>query len=239
MFPRSRPRLAERHGWSGSQHDGGWSGHVPLESISHVHEETVDLFQPEDHLARIVTTHDAVAGAGFAPPATAQDFDAYRAAFGEDFPPALAELYRVIGGGPFFDLTLLTVEDVIGARRMWDDILTDSTPEDGHDDNIESHAPDAVSAVYWKYGWVQFTADGGGNGFAIDLSPEPAGTVGQVINVGSDDDYRQLFAASVPEFLSRIATLIRTGRATTPDGHWRFTHPQHLDPTLLTALDPR
>jgi len=230
------PSWAELHGWSGSQHDGGWSGHAPLESISDIHEETVDLFRTEDHLARIITAHH---GAGFAPPATAQDFDAYRTAFGEDFPPALAELYRVIGGGCFFDSTLLTVGEVIGARRMWDDILTDSIPEDGHDDNIVSHAPDAVSAVYWKYGWVQFTADGGGNGFAVDLSPEPAGTVGQVINVGSDDDYRQRYAASVPEFLSGLTTLIRIGRATTTDGHWLFTHPEHPDPTLLTALDPR
>lgn len=227
------PGWAELHGWSGSQHDGGWSGHAPLDLISAIHEDIVDLLRPEDHLSLIISAH----GAGFAPPATATDLDAYRTAFGEDFPPGLTEVYRTVGGGPFFDSTLLSVEHIIRTRRMWDAIIADSTPDDGYDEHIQSHAPDVVSAAYWKPGWVQFTADGGGNGFAIDLAPEHAGTPGQVINVGSDDDHRQRYAESVPEFLARLATLIRTGRATLADGHWHFTHPEHPDPSLLTALD--
>lgn len=230
------PKWARRHGWSGSQYDGGWSGHAPLGSISDIREETVDLFHLEDHLALIISVHREIGG-GFAPPATAQDFEAYRAAFGDDFPPGLAEIYRVIGGGPFFDSTLLSVEHIIRTRRNWDEIVADATPDDGYDEHLVSHTPQAVSAAYWKPGWVQFTADGGGNGFAVDLSPEPGGTVGQVINVGSDDDYRQRYAASVPDFLCGLANLIRTGRATTTDGHWRFTHPEHPDPSLLIALD--
>jgi cell wall assembly regulator SMI1 len=230
------PNWAQRHGWNGSQHDGGWSGHAPLDLISDLHEDTVDLFRQEDHLSLIINTHHAN-GAAFAPPATATDFDAYRTAFGEDFPSGLAQLYRAIGGGPFFDTTLLSVERIISVRRMWDGIVADATPDDGYDEPIESHAPHLVSAAYWKPGWVQFTEDGGGNGFAVDLAPEPAGTPGQVINVGSDDDHRQCYATSIPQFLSALATLIRTGRATPTNGHWRFTHPDHPDPSLLTALD--
>lgn len=229
------PGWARLHGWSGSQHDGGWSGHAPLDLISNIHEETVDLFGPQDHLSLIISAH----GAGFAAPATAADLDAYRTAFGEDFPPGLAEIYRTVGGGPFFDSTLLSVERIIRARRMWDGIVAEATPDDGYDEHVESRAPDVVSAAYWKFGWVQFTEDGGGNGFAIDLAPEPAGTPGQVINVGSDDDHRQCYAASIPDFLHKLATLIRTGRATPANGHWLFTHPEHPDPSLLTALDDR
>ncbi|HEY0639858.1 MAG TPA: SMI1/KNR4 family protein [Pseudonocardiaceae bacterium] len=237
-FHSRSPHWAEAHGWTGSQHDGGWSGHAPLEAISDLRETVVDLFRPEDHLALIIDAHRDLPGAGFAPPATPEDLAAYRAAFGEDFPAGLAELYRVIGGGPFFDMTLLGVGRIIAARRMWDGIVADSTPDDGYDDDIVSLSPGAVSAAYWKPGWVQFTEDGGGNGFAVDLAPEPAGTPGQVINVGSDDDHRRLYAPSVASLLAALATLIRSGRATTTGGRWTFTHPGHRDPTLLTALAP-
>lgn len=41
------PAWAERHGFSGSQHDG-WSGELPRAEIDDVHETVVDLLHPAD-----------------------------------------------------------------------------------------------------------------------------------------------------------------------------------------------
>lgn len=41
------PTWAERHGFSGSQHDG-WSGEVPRSEIDDIHETVVDLLHPAD-----------------------------------------------------------------------------------------------------------------------------------------------------------------------------------------------
>ena len=58
---------------------------------------------------------------------------------------------------------------------------------------------------------MPFTVDGGGNGFAVDLEPEPGGTVGQIINCGSDEDWRAVVADSLDDFLARIVTLVESG----------------------------
>ena len=41
------PAWAERHGFSGSQHDG-WTGEVPRAEIDDIHETVVDLLRPAD-----------------------------------------------------------------------------------------------------------------------------------------------------------------------------------------------
>ncbi|HEX6685917.1 MAG TPA: SMI1/KNR4 family protein [Candidatus Limnocylindrales bacterium] len=170
----------------------------------------------------------------FAPPATAQDFAAYRAAFGEEIPAGLAEVYAVTGSGPLLGENLLSIEQVIATRRMWDEIIAGSDDPDGDfHEAITSLNPEAVSAFYWKPGWVQFTADGGGNGFAVDPVPEPGGTVGQVINVGSDEDFRTVVGVSVADFLARVAQLIGSGRVSlSASGHAQVDDGD----TLLTAL---
>ncbi|HZM78302.1 MAG TPA: SMI1/KNR4 family protein [Candidatus Limnocylindrales bacterium] len=172
--------------------------------------------------------------ARFAPPATAQDFAVYRDAFGEEVPAGLAEIYAVIGSGPLLNDDLLSIEQVVATRRMWDGIIAESDdPDSDYHESITSLDPDAVSALYWKSGWVQFAMDGGGNGFAVDLVPEPGGTVGQVINVGSDEDYRAVLAVSVADFLARIVRLTGSGRVSlSDDGYTRIDD----DDTVLTAL---
>lgn len=179
-------------------------------------------------LSIIIDFHarEGLSGTRFAPPATAREFTAYREAFGEQVPAGLAEVYAVIGAGPILTENLLSIEQVIATRRMWDGIIAASEdPDSDYHEVITSLDPDAVSALYWKSGWVQFTADGGGNGFAVDLAPEPGGIVGQVISVGPDEDYRTVIADSVASLFTRIAQLLSTGRFSNGN-----------EDTLLTAL---
>lgn len=137
-----------------------------------------------------------VAHTTFLPPATPRDLASYRAAFGEDVPAGLAEVYAVVGGGPLLGDDLLSIERVITTKRMWDEIITESEDPDGdYHDSITSLDPDAVSARYWKTGWVQFTMDGGGNGFAVDLAPElEAARSGFTLAEGVPDRVRSLVA---------------------------------------------
>ncbi len=50
---------------------------------------------------------------------------------------------------------------------------------------------------------MPFSLDGGGNSYAIDLSPAPGGEYGQVILIGSDEDERRVLASSLAELLAR------------------------------------
>jgi cell wall assembly regulator SMI1 len=156
------------------------------------------------------------------PPATDAEIAAYREAFGEDLPDELRQVYSVMGSGPFVDAQeLMPVKQVITSRRMWDDIIEQSAdPDDDYHGQIVSWHPGAVTAHYWKQGWVPFTQDGGGNGFALDLAPEPGGQAGQVINHGSDDDYRAVLAPSLTDLLGQVAQLIRAGRVALDDYGW-------------------
>ncbi|SCF49783.1 AAA+-type ATPase, SpoVK/Ycf46/Vps4 family [Micromonospora matsumotoense] len=153
----------------------------------------------------------------FAPPATARQLAGYRAAFGEDLPPGLAEVYAVIGGGPLLDNEFLGIEQIIAARRSWAGIPAGPDDTDDRHEPATTRDPGAVPVTHRRPGWVQFTTDSGGNGFAVDLAPEPGGTLGQVINVGADGGFRAVVAASVADFFARVARLIRSGQARISD----------------------
>ncbi|QLY28413.1 SMI1/KNR4 family protein [Nocardia huaxiensis] len=157
--------------------------------------------------------------AHFQSPATAADFEVFRTAFGEPFPVQLLPIYSVCNGtgrdGDFFGHRLLSVEEMIDERRLWNSIIEESDdPDEEYHDVIESVSPTRVKAHYWHPGWVSFTADWGGNGFAVDFAPEPAGVPGQVINYGADDDWRGVIAGSVDEFLGVLVGYLERGAFT-------------------------
>jgi cell wall assembly regulator SMI1 len=72
--------------------------------------------------------------------------------------------------------------------------------------------PDKVKREYWIPGWLPFTLDGGGNSLAFDLDPEPGGTVGQVIIIGSDEDDRHVLGSGIGDFLQRLIDAWRAGQ---------------------------
>jgi cell wall assembly regulator SMI1 len=64
---------------------------------------------------------------------------------------------------------------------------------------------DAVSKRYWQPGWFPFATDGGGNSVAVDLTPPSAGTIGQIIVIGPDEDLRRVLASSLSELFKLLA----------------------------------
>lgn len=86
--------------------------------------------------------------------------------------------------------------------RTWEEVIDEWNAGDDPNDFITLRAGDPpVAREYWRRGWFAFAIDGGGNAYAVDLSPVPGGTYGQIILIGSDEDERRVLAPSLTAFL--------------------------------------
>ena len=127
---------------------------------------------------------------------------------GRRLPQSLRDVYLQNNGqdrttvcGTFFGLEFLSLEEV---RRNWRD-WCDIAREPFYAEMIEFSTFYPKRAIQHKYactGWIPFAHDGGGNHLGTDVSPEPAGKVGQIINFGPDEDNKFVIAPSFEAFLA-------------------------------------
>lgn len=149
------------------------------------------------------------------PPASEADLDRLEALVGASLPGELRELYRQHDGqtydGPgfFLDWMWLPVADVEREIRGWRE--QDEAAFDEADENLVSDTAGAVSEVYWNPMWLPVASDGGGNFLVVDLAPGPAGTRGQVVNAGRDEELRFVLGNSLGEFLERMNAWLTGG----------------------------
>jgi len=168
-------------------------------------------------------------------PATIEQIAATERAVGRRLPDDLAGLYQLsdgqvdwaqlvqgqgggrergrwvgslFGAGWSFD----SLQQLESGYRAWADVrggyTTDELASD-FDDMVEVRGNDPVKKLYTCPDWLPFATDGGGNSLAVDLAPEPGGTVGQVIVIGSDEDLRRVIAPSILELLRLCAYRLR------------------------------
>lgn len=181
------------------------------------------------------------------PPASEVDIAALETHLGQRLPEDVRALYLLHDGQPrytpqeprhaagiFAGLAMLSLRDVAVQWDQWDgyeaqeemDVFASSSPEG------------FVQPKYSTRGWIPLTHDGGGNHIGVDLDPGPAGTVGQVITFGADDDEHQVLAPSLTSYLEQVADLIASGDIT-PTGKldWPLSRPQSqlFHPTGRTA----
>lgn len=165
-------------------------------------------------------------------PASDAEVAAFEAAVGFAIPADLKALYRRANGQkasfkisdpkpgtivtPFFgSYDFVSLEQALNAYRVWLDIYQSAGDNFASDFNQSSaREGDPVFCEYWRPGWTPFSLDGGGNSYAVDLSPPPGGTYGQVIVIGSDEDERRVLAKSVTELLANAAAQIDVSLAT-------------------------
>ena len=168
------------------------------------------------------------------PPAPAEQLTAAEKAIGRKLPPELADLYRLSDGQQdWADLTrdgrdrargqwvcslfgsgwtfnpLATLQ---AEYRNWADIRAAYSPAelaDDFDSAVEVRPDDPVKPLYTCADWIPFATDGGGNSLAADLAPEPGGTAGQIIVIGSDEDRRRVIAPGVTSLLHLCASRLR------------------------------
>jgi cell wall assembly regulator SMI1 len=157
------------------------------------------------------------------PPASAQQIAAAESEIGFRLPDDLRALYGVADGqrepfetvpgtgftatGFFFGrYAFASLEEALTEYRSWREIHEEAGADFAATyDWTRARAGDPVHPDYWRPGWFPFATDGGGNAYAVDLSPPPGGTYGQVIVIGRDEDERRVLAPSLTEFLRRTA----------------------------------
>lgn len=103
--------------------------------------------------------------------------------------------------GFFFGLEFLRLEEVRRNWQGWCEHAKDRSLDDLNE-NSRSYPQGAIQLRYANHGWIPFAFDWGGNHLGIDLTPGPAGRVGQVINFGRDEDHKFVLAPSLEAFLA-------------------------------------
>ncbi|GHF54902.1 cell wall assembly regulator SMI1 [Deinococcus metalli] len=89
------------------------------------------------------------------------------------------------------------------------------------DDNAEHDASDGREQVergWWSHGWVPLDADGGGNGAVVDMTPGPAGTVGQVLDMDHEVGPSGPQHGNLAGYLEEIASTLESGEYVVADG---------------------
>ena len=107
--------------------------------------------------------------------------------------------------GLFYGFEWLDLEEVYNEWQTWSEL------SDQGFDEIESFHTGKVKEMYINKRWIPFTNDGGGNHLGIDLDPGLRGTVGQIINFGSDEDTKFVIADDFESFLSWYITQLESG----------------------------
>jgi cell wall assembly regulator SMI1 len=170
------------------------------------------------------------------PPATGEQLAAAERAIGRRLPPDLAALYQLSDGqldspdilgrpprghdrdrgrwlGPLFGdgWAFNTLQKLQAEYQSWVQMHDQYSPAElaEFDEFVKVRDGDPVKPLYMSADWIPFATDGGGNSLAADLAPEPAGAVGQVIVMGSDEDLRRVIAPNVPDLLRLCADRLR------------------------------
>lgn len=117
------------------------------------------------------------------PPATQEQIAAVESTLGVELPAQVKASLRRHDGTPdggWPKGRLLSCDGILGETGVWRSLLADGT----FDNHKDFHSGgDALKPGWWNTGWVCLDADGAGNGSVLDLSPGPAGKVGQVIDM--------------------------------------------------------
>jgi cell wall assembly regulator SMI1 len=200
--------------------------------------------QPNDVTVRVHDAFhrlaDSIAGdMMLRPPATEADLTVAEAHLGQQLPADVRALYLLHDGqhqytaadprfaaGIFTGLPLLPLHDVLFNWDQWEGFEA----EEDMDDFASSTPEGFVHPKYSTRGWIPLSHDGGGNHIGVDLNPGPAGTAGQIITFGRDDDEHQVLAPSLLSYLEQVTALIASGAVTPSDDEddpdWTMSAPQ-------------
>lgn len=163
--------------------------------------------------------YEKIAGPGTHPlnaPASPGDVAAWEASVGYRLPQDVRQIYTEVSNGepgPFGLLDshcLLTLEQSVQIHEA----LKNSPVTVGQEHGVVRHSwpYDTIARVSWSPGWVPI-AGTSRRYFAIDLTPGPQGTYGQIIDVWPDDGVdpggTHLVASSLTELLRVVQQRLR------------------------------
>ncbi|GGL11200.1 SMI1/KNR4 family protein [Deinococcus radiotolerans] len=96
--------------------------------------------------------------------------------------------------------------------------------------------PGTVRPVGFDVGWLPVAHDHSGAYLAVDLHPDAAGQVGQVVNFGGRERTRFVLASSITAFFADLIRNVAAGRAA-QDGDAGVVEVRFTDPEVTHPLD--
>lgn len=180
------------------------------------------------------------------PPASESEIAALETIIGQALPQDVRDLYRLADGqipfqfgctphypGFFVSLPFNPIEIV---TRHWQFARELEADDLGGEEFLSAFPPDTVKIQENNRAWIPISDDAGGNHIAIDLDPGPAGNIGQVIIIGTDEQERVRIASSLSAFLHWVAGEFEAGHFAGNGEEWRWRNEGHLHDGLRTYL---
>ncbi|MFP3517708.1 SMI1/KNR4 family protein [Pseudomonas sp. SIMBA_077] len=139
---------------------------------------------------------------------------------GKPFPESLKQLYRLhdgqhgaVNSGPFYGLSFLSLAAAKAQWESWKEIIEQWSPEEMTEASAfcTSATPSAIQTLYANRFWIPFAYDYGGNHLGVDLDPGECGTLGQIINFGSDEEDKYVVGRSVDTFMEWLVDQLESG----------------------------
>ncbi|WP_431113112.1 SMI1/KNR4 family protein [Variovorax paradoxus] len=107
----------------------------------------------------------------------------------------------------FIEGMLLSTSRIRYQWDVWRSIDEDEGNKNAAD-QMSSEPPGCIKLLYSNRNWIPLTHDFSGNHVGIDFDPDIAGTKGQIISFGADEDEKKVFAASFEEFSQQMLRTI-------------------------------
>jgi cell wall assembly regulator SMI1 len=150
------------------------------------------------------------------PGATTESLGQFQAATGLIFPAELQVIYQANDGisNAFFGLDLMPFSRIIAEWQSWKDIFDDWSLEDLIDNNHSDR--NKTLGMYTNPYWIPFIDNISGNFFGIDLMPNQAGKIGQIISFGSDIEEITCVADNLNHLLALSIAAIETPEQDNP-----------------------
>jgi cell wall assembly regulator SMI1 len=135
--------------------------------------------------------------------------------------------------GFVFGLDLLDAERIACEWGIWAGLTTYNQE---YRENMTSFPEGTIEPDYANPGWIPLTKSAGANYLGVDLAPGPAGSTGQVINFGRDENMKCVLAASWGEFLLSYAKFLESGALKTIHPEAKFWG-DNFEPVFESVMD--
>lgn len=157
---------------------------------------------------------------GLRPGADGEALQHYEEAVGHRLPPDVRRSFLRHDGetrgadGLVFGLRLLPLPESLEQWQGWREVapmFAGDSAREQYASRAGSLPEGAIRPEYTNPAWLPLTEDGGGNNLGVDLDPGPAGTSGQIITFGRDEDLKAVAAPNWSAFLHDLADLLEEG----------------------------
>ena len=158
---------------------------------------------------------------------------------GFELPAQLKELYQCNNGdnenleGSILGLKFLSLGEMFMNWCDWLYVLKDKELMKECEKVAESVAEKAIKKVYANRKWIPLAHDLNGNYIGIDLDPDENGTIGQIINYGSDENRKYVITKNVKEFLALILEILESNKPSIKTRYKRLTVNVDANPIQL------